>query len=67
MNRSPETAGYHQEYQHTHNGSYKLVEREKEEKAFEVIMMTIFQNLMKKKKRILDRINSKRSGVEISR
>lgn len=65
MNRSPETAGYHQEYQHTHNGSYKLVEREKEEKAFEVIMMTIFQNLMKKK--ILDRINSKRSGVEISR
>lgn len=51
MNRSPETAGYHQEYQHTHNGSYKLVEREKEEKAFEVIMMTIFQNLMKKKKK----------------
>lgn len=51
MNRSPETAGYHQEYQHTHNGSYQLVEREKEEKAFEVIMMTIFQNLMKKKKK----------------
>ena len=66
MNRSLEIVGYHQEYQHTHNGSYKLVEREKEETAFEVIMLTIFQNLMKRK-RILDRINSKRSEVEISR
>lgn len=42
------------------------MEREKEENAFEVIM-TIFQNSMKKKKRILDRINSKRSEVEIPR